>query len=70
MPEVWGQPQYTCKRCPGGNNGGSVQVVCDGTTRRCVCNSTNCTIGTTTVPDGTDVTDICPPVQCNTGLPV
>ena len=62
--------QFTCKRCPGGNNGGSVQVVCDGSTPHCVCQSKECTIGTTTVPSGTDVTAICPPVSCSTGLPV
>jgi hypothetical protein len=67
-PNPGDQPQYTCKRCPGGNNGGSVQVVCSGSTPHCVCNSTTCTIGSTTVPRGTDVTGICPPVNCSTGL--
>jgi hypothetical protein len=69
-PNEGDQPQYTCKRCPGGNNGGSVQVECSGSTPRCVCNSKDCTIGTTTVPRDTDVTSVCPPVQCNTGRPV
>jgi hypothetical protein len=75
-PNPGSQPQYTCKASASGAGcgvdgpnapQGSVQVVCNGSTPKCVCNSNGCSVNGVDYDRGDDVA--CQPVRCDSICP-